>query len=536
MNNPIIFMVIGALLILFFCYLTYRSTATWRVWHVLFAFLVFAASLALCVITSATLRTHNAWRMVAGDQADQIEKLQKENEQLVSGDPMQPVPTTPCLRNIHAQVRRMLIDRGRVWRGCTPSQVAPDGSVTVSTVAAVPPAPPPSPEAGAAAPPAGGRPAPAPNGIAQSTILHVFIERDPLPDQAEKAAPAGGSKLPAGTKLPGFYLGEFTAAAVTDTSVTLQPTAPLGPAETQWMRQPGMTWCLYERIPADGHQFFAVDPNRQPAWNRNADEEPIFGTIDMQTLQRLIPPPQRQQFPSDEAFQRVQDVYTRLMDSYRRDGRRAGEGDPPGNVWLKVEFTQAHTEEVDMAGDPLQVLKVPQGFFDRGRAGIAVLRRGGKIELKKGDIAVLPAEEANRLINQVRVCKLIEPVYVRTLNDYQAGFQTLRQRLAQLQKSYRQTQRDSEEITRANDLVLEQVRSRDEEKTKLGQDLEKVQYERDQITQYAATMAKRFEALREELGRLYRTNAQLAVELARLDQEMTEAINRRAPAPGSGSD
>lgn len=83
---------------------------------------------------------------------------------------------------------------------------------------------------------------------------------------------------------------------------------------------------------------------------------------------------------------------------------------------------------------------------------------------------------------------------------------------------------------------MEQIRSRGEDRNKLDQDLKKLQYERDQITEYAATMANNWSAMKEELGRLYQTNAQLAVELARLDREMTDAINRRTAAPTNGSE
>jgi len=93
----------------------------------------------------------------------------------------------------------------------------PDDTVTVSTV---------PPAAGGAAPP---------NRIDQDTILYVFVEGAPLSRRGRgQSAPEGTAaspetkKLPPETKLPRFYLGEFTAAAVTDNSVTLKPTMPLG--------------------------------------------------------------------------------------------------------------------------------------------------------------------------------------------------------------------------------------------------------------------------------------------------------------------
>ena len=115
----------------------------------LFAFFVFSAAIALCIFASATLRTHSVWRIEARDQTKALEKEQDQRDELLHGNLLEVVQTKPSIREVTAEVRRVQIDRGRVWRGCLPAQPAADDTVTVSTVAA-------APAVGDAAAPAGG--------------------------------------------------------------------------------------------------------------------------------------------------------------------------------------------------------------------------------------------------------------------------------------------------------------------------------------------------------------------------------------------
>jgi len=122
MNNPVILWVIVGLLILFFFYLVYQGTRTWRVWHVIFVFLVFASAVALSFVVSGTLKVHNIWRTMVRDQTQQIETLTKDRDQLLHGDPALIIQKTPCIESLDGQLRRITVDRGRVWRECTPAQ------------------------------------------------------------------------------------------------------------------------------------------------------------------------------------------------------------------------------------------------------------------------------------------------------------------------------------------------------------------------------------------------------------------------------
>jgi hypothetical protein len=503
MNNPIIYWVIGGLLILFYFYLIYRFTKTWRVWHVMFAFLVFSAALTLLVFASMTLRTLNAWRTLAEQQKEQIEAEQQTRDDMLYGNLTEVIQTTPSVRSLKAQLRRSELDRGRVWRGCTHSQPTPNDSVTVNTV------------------PAGVAEAEAePNHIEQNAILYLFVE-DLAPETVG---------LPEGAKVPRFYVGEFIATDVTDSSVTLKPSFPLDNFEKQLLRQGNATWALYETMPVDGHQFYASDPDKQPDLSLSADEEPppVFGEMDEEAIKELMAP-QRQLVSTDEEF-------VALLDPYLRDGKRASQDDPPEDVWLKVEFEKQYelpVSDVDTSGDPLGAIVTSEDFFDRGRAEVALLRLNRDAEFQKGDIALFPQYSTGLDDLDVQdlvddgICRIVDRVFVRTLNDYKRGFRDISQQMQTLAHDINQVQRDTAETERANELTLGQIRQSEEERDKINQDLEKVRYEQEQITQYAASLNDDLKALKKELSDLYRTNRQLVEQLAQLDADVTAKINRR---------
>lgn len=526
MNNPIIYYVIGGLLFVFFCFLTYKFVATWRVWHILTMFFLFLAVVAMCVMVALSYRTHHTWRTQAFALGQQLVKEVSSNEEVRYGNPIELVQSNPSIRSVNADEQRALMNRGRVWRGCMPAQAADDDTVTVSTPAppaaaaaasAAAPAPAAAPAAPGAAAPAPAAPAPKPAvaaepAIQQNMILQVFVEEDAAPED----------KLPPGSKLPKYYVGEFTVTAVTENSAALRPTRPLDAISKQTMRQPGKSWVLYETMPVDSHRAFAADQKKSPDLTRNADEEPVFGKMEAERMKLLLVEPKQ---PSPVTA----DQFKKTVDSYLRDGKRATQDDPPQNTWLKVRFTQPYKEDVDTVGESVGAVTSSQTFYDRGRAEIALLRRGKPVEFNKGDVGVFPQEDGKRLIGQ-KVCELIEPVYVRELNDYEFGLRNLALLTAQLEKNQTQLLRDKAEVDRANQLALEEIKAREDERGKLNTDVEKTRLEQKRMTDYVATLEERSAKMREELSNLYRINSELVDQLATLDREMTERINRTTAA------
>ncbi|MEX0820179.1 MAG: hypothetical protein WD070_11330, partial [Pirellulaceae bacterium] len=275
--------------------------------------------------------------------------------------------------------------------------------------------------------------------------------------------------------------------------------------QMQRLQAGGQSWTLYETMPIDGHKFFAQDPNATSDLNQNADVEPIFGDMDPDFLGKLLPPG--------------------VLESYLRDGKRAADTDPPENTWIKVRFTEEHTEVVD-SDATLGGVEGSQDWFDRGRAEIPLLQRGDVAKFKKGAVGVFPTAEAEDLISR-GVCERIEPIYVRPLNDYEYQFRSTYLQMVQIRQDMERIQRNIDEKTKTNARKETLIAYRTDEEAKLRQDLEKFLYERKQITDYDAKLESVLNATKDELSRLYRTNFQLSEELRRLTEELTREIDRR---------
>lgn len=477
MDNPIIYQALGVLLILFFLFLIYMFTKTWRWFHVLLMPCVFGAAIWFSCVAAMSFRTHAAWRQVVEDNREKAETLEQEYSNLLHGDLTEVVQTTPSIRASTAKFGRMVFDRGRVWRACSP---APQGNTVVVTLA----------------PPAGDAAAAPVNQMFAEMILYAFTEADAPPE----------ANVPAGTKLPAFYIGEFTATNVTQTTVTIQPTLPLAPDQLNAINTAGMTWTLYEMMPVDGHNFFATDVNEKADLNERADVAPIFGTIDPEFANKYLPESSRE--------------------LYLRDGKLADpDSDPADNIWVKVLFLEAHEEDVD-SGASLSGVTESQSWFNQGMSEIPLLQRGGPAKFKPGQMGVFPQSYAEGLI-AAGTCERRENIYVRSLNDYEYQFRSIYLRLARLQQDMATVQRNIAEITHINARTETQIAYRTQERDKLDEDLRKFRYEAQKIGEYQESLQQVLNVTKAELSRLYRTNAQLEQELDRMNDELTEEIDRR---------
>jgi hypothetical protein len=490
MNNEIIYQVIGGLLILFYFYLIYMFTKTWRWLQVTTMFFVFAASICLLAYAALSNRTHMAWNEDVAKKRAEIARLEADRDQLLKGDLTELVNPQPSIRDLDAELGRVLLDRGRVWRNCSPTSLA-GGTATVTTV-------------DPAALPEGT--VPPPSQIKQQTVLYAFIEL---------VAPAEFG-LPEGAKVPAFYIGEFIAEAVTATSVTLKPTIPLSASVVAKLNRSGVTWALYETMPVDGHQHFVADPKGSPDWNKNADEEPVFGEMNAERITQVF-----QLHQGDLGSPALQEIVAK----YLRDGKRAAEDDPLVNTWLKVRFLQDHSFVVDSEAT-LDAVTSGESFFDGGLANVAMVLRGGEAEFKKDDMGIfLKESEFLQPLLDGGVVELIEPIYARRLNDYGASFRALSQRMHRLASDIGQTQRDDQAIVESTARTQQQTAARAEELSKLKEDYEKIQYELGQIVAYRGQLEGLWKDKRAELSRLYRENHQLYNRLLEIQRRMMQQID-----------
>src|SRR5262245_9435807 len=474
-----IFQVLGAVLVLFFIFLTYMSAKSWRWVHVTFLFLVFVASVTFCVYAAMTLKTRAAWIKLHDSLEKQLATTETDLEQTTRGDPKDWEGKSASLYSLREELGRTILDRGRVWRGCVPN-INARGDILVQT--AQQQADPNNPAAGP----------PKKHNIQPKTIVHAFRE---------------AQKSPESPIVPVAYIGEFRANPVNDQVVGLVPTMPdsLIPEQLAAARVPG-TWVLYETMPMDGHQWFEGSESERKL--PFADLAPLDRLTDQQANQLAAP--------------------------YLRDGQEAADNEPPENVWYEVTFVQEFEVDVDAA----VVNSIDaEPYNTEGQAVLPRLRRHGETPEQAGKVmfgpkegqinrAVLDQPTAEGLIER-GICKLEKKIYRRKLNDYERRFRSINDRVVELNGRLKQLDLDNKAMLAATAKAEEQMAQVEELKGKVNDDLAKVKYEVAEMEKYTTALSGRLATVQGELSQLYRANKAISRELAELTARLTEDINRR---------
>ena len=117
--------------------------------------------------------------------------------------------------------------------------------------------------------------------------------------------------------------------------------------------------------------------------------------------------------------------------------------------------------------------------------------------------------------------------YVRSLRDYDSEFAANHRETLRLGQDIRDVQRDIAALRDANAKAQGQIKHWQNEVSKLNEDLQKFEAERDAVTQLAQQLQIQWADMSGELSRLYRSNNQLAAQFVRLQKLQAELINRR---------
>jgi hypothetical protein len=487
MDNPIVFQILLALVALFFIFLTYMNTKTWRWLHVTVTFLVFVAVIPFGVYAALTLKTREAW-IKKHDQLETDLKKTKEEIELATRGPINDVQqTAESVANLKGQVTRTILDRGRVWRDGITIAGQPQGGTVTLNMAGAPPADP----TGAAAAPVARK-----HNISEKTVLFAFAQ-------------AENPEFP-GIPVPAFYIGEFTVTAAAEATITLLPTLPLANDQIQVASNPQTQWILYEVMPSDDHLWFKNPAN--PAESLTKDQ-----------LAKLIP---------QQATGLAQAQYDKLLDQFLRDGKEADEvNDPPDNIWIRVKFTKAQTVEVDAPAELTLDRELP--FDSQGRAVAHRLRRAGsstepgKADFAAGEEALFDKQSAEKLIAD-GAATLVARVYRRSLVDFDTKFRLIYARYADLNTRIAALTQDMQAVQASKAKADAQATLVEQYKSKLTDDLAKVTFERDEVKKYRELLEGRLGEVRGELSQLYVSNRKLSAELTALNAQMTEEIDRRA--------
>lgn len=487
-DYAIIFQILGVLGALFFIFLTVMNFKSWRWLHALTTFALFCAVVTFMVYASLVMKTRLAWVESHAKYTAANEKQAKNFDKLFAGDPADQVSVETSLTYYRSELARALVDRGRVWRNCTPAGNA-DGTITLTMNLGAAPAPAVDPMAPAGVPPA----APAAPAAPVVAKQHALKAEDVVFAFKEVATPEGFT-------LPAEYVSEFVVTAATDTTVTLAMTrtfirGPVQPTELN------ATWMLYEVLPPDAHEPF--------------------------------------EFPKEVAQVQRVDALTKLgipataMDSYVRDGGPGDANDSADNIWVRVKFIKSHEIVVDASA---MVSPVEERHFDaQGQAQIPRLTRStdpkapDPVKFAPNDIAIFDKSTADDLVTR-GIVERQGLIYRRKLNDYEQAFQVISRKLFVMRERAAMVARDTATMNAARDKAVEQTKLQEADKLLLDADYAKVVYERDETKKYADSLAAQVKVNRTEMSRQYQQNKAMAAEIAELNRRMTEELERNVPA------
>ena len=548
-------MEIGGLLLLFciFVFLTVMCTKTWRWFHVTMVFFVFIASLFLATMAAVSKKTHMTWKKEADLKQEELAKLNREFQAMSRGDRSQLAVADAAraddipdnMFDVRSKLSRVMMDRGRVWRGATVQSMVDNSdwqkvTIKLGTVEN-------------------------PNQIqGAGTVMYAFKEAL-APDEVKPVAgdeglddgmPVDPAAAPAApVKVPVVYMGEFKVVNVEPAAVTLSWTyAPTRIQRMQMKFANKASWALYEKMPVDGHQIFSYQiandielDDKDPGTPARNDEDirPLFGKMSPEELQQVfqIVAGETFSFNSNEAtaafgalvngrYPNLGNQWTTqraayikaLVDSYPntdnaamgaflefalrnylRDGYRAEENEPEANVWVKVRFNEAlklPDTEVDGAQPEDGVDAAWKGldlsFFDsQGRALVGRLRRGEAVEFDENELLVLQKgdltedlehlDRYKQLAAEGTIERLFD-IYVRSLNHYEGSFHDFFQNDIYLLQRIGRSQRELILLADANKKTQAEIAYRTEEKQKLTDDLAKHQRDATVLQEYVAQL------------------------------------------------
>lgn len=524
----------GALGVLLFLVATVLSFWTWRWFQPIAMALVLFATLPFLYYGAAVTKTRLAWLKVHDQVETNLAAAKQRVDQLERGTDAAGTKVNPTLAELETEVVGLSYDRGRVWSGSLPQGVAlPTVRLQVTSAPAAPPAPadPLAAPADPAAAPVAAAPAPAaPVGtLTQNMIVYLFKE----------------TTTPQGWKLPYFYLGEWRVTEAAGADVTLTTTGPLDGAQVAQLNnandfnnQPA-TWAVFEVMPVDNRELLAISEDYPAA--RIQQDFPV--TEDR--LRQLLPKALYGSTLTDQQYdETIKRLSQQLTIDYLFDGKPLAEikatypdFDPdPSALYVSVKFLKEKTFEVD-AEEGSNPVDRP-AYNVEGQAVVPSLSQG-PVTFKVGDTAVFPQALATELAESgdVQIDAAASAItYRRPLRDYGFLFSDTLFFLDQLEESIAQTQQKKIELQNAlTSLVGDpaaggaggQIALRTAERTRLQQDLAAVTKELEIVTARRDQLQAEWDAKKNLMSSLYRSNNQLVEELRRMQREQAERIESR---------
>ncbi len=511
------FFLVVAILAGVICYLGARM---WPTWHVVVLFFLLMSLSGLLVLSAMVLKTHKAWQEEVASLESSVNTARQAVEKLEARDSLLSTPERlASIPGASAELSRLVMDRGRVWRNASLSGFA-EGRATLDMTnwgnrrcarvgtgeeEELEPEPDPAAEGGEGTE---GKPAvAATHHISPPMVLYVFAE---IPtnemDPAQRAAAFGKESVlverdaNGQCKLPSAYVGNFRVVEVNENNVVVTPLSPLD--EQVLANSEGATWTLYERMPLDSHTVFA-DLGRTSD-DESLDDESMADIVKLrrEALTALI--------PMESMSGMNQADYDRLIDNYARDLTPAEDGDPPSHTLTQVRFVKAYTIDVDLedAG-----VGTNTSYDPSGRATLPHLRHGSAVTYEPGDEQYFDTLTAERLTdpNKNGPCELTDKprLYSRPLVDYVLFFGRLRAERERLEGQIATLSTDYDDVLASQKRVESQIAYRTQEKEKLASDRSNLQNEASVLAAVVGDLQKRRDDQKAEITSLFHANRSL---------------------------
>lgn len=491
-QNIMIATIVVGILFLFFIYVSYMSFQVWRGWHVALMFGIFVFTLLFAALSAMSLKTRSGWKKKYDETVASLEKEHNKLERLTYGslltdDDVKSVSST------QGELKRSILDRGRVWRGAQPAGVAEDGSFVLDmsqwgddrclgSTDEEPFTPAADPAADEAAE---GATVSATHGITTDLMLYAFLEANPQGGSPERTAALFGSDQALlsepgeeGTpvcSVPVFYVGGFRVTASEGNRITLTPTMRLAPDQLEQAQAGAHTWALYEVLPIDSHSAFAGVTREQleALFSGSADSQQIVSEY-AQDLQPV------EGNPEDARTQRL------------------------------VKFLKPAEFVVDVEGEREGM----ENFDPSGRAVAAHLKQGQPTKFNEGDVCYFDTETALRLEREGTVQLESEsPRYVRRLRDYGYFYHEKIGQIQELLFNISTVVAENNAITDATEKAQTQIAYRENEIKELGEDNTHLQGELATLKKVQSELNIHAEKQRRALSSLYHWNIQQADQL-----------------------
>jgi hypothetical protein len=224
--------------------------------------------------------------------------------------------------------------------------------------------------------------------------------------------------------------------------------------------------------------------------------------------------------------------------AYLKDGMPADPNDPPERVWRLVQFKKPFpTEEpaAPVAAAPQQPADEPavDAEIATDEPAAPRVRR-----FRPGDTALFDPETAKDLVEVKMVADyaaskpeegIYSHVYMRRLNDYPTAFRDIRSQLLATNLKRSELDRQLQEIQNSIQLASQTAQIRQQEAAKLTSDLQKFTAETEIVQKHHDALDEQLKALRAQVEGLKQSIQSRASELARLQLQAAERMNRLSP-------